>query len=342
MHLVPTVISILRRSLILLLAMSLIVLLAVNCQAAEVHELVKPQPVESPVSVDETPPVKRPKVALALGGGGCKALAQIGVLKVFEANHIPIDCIVGTSAGAVIGGLYAGGVPLSEIEQMALDGSLQKAMMAHVVPRVIALPFKRLLHMCGKKPYGGLTDGSKLVKYLRKRMPADFSGMKIPFGAIATDLQTGETAMLSEGDPSIAILASSALPPMVRPVAIKDTIYIDGGLKANLPTHYAQATGADIVIAVPADAPIRHKDKQIFTSIRAVAGRVVDIMEAEIDKHRWKEAELVIYPEVADTPGMTKDPAIVRKTIAAGESAATKELPHIKTMLNMQQSAYTY
>lgn len=336
MQLIAGVISILRRSLVLLVAISIILLLAVNCQAAEVHELVKPQPVESPVLVDETPPVKRPKVALALGGGGCKALAQVGVLKVFEANHIPIDCIVGTSAGAVIGGLYAGGVSLSEIEQMANDGSLQKAMMAHVVPRIIALPFKRLLHIWGKKPYGGLTDGSKLVKFLRKRMPADFSGMKIPFGAIATDLQTGESIMLAEGDPSKVILASSALPPMVRPVALNGTIYIDGGLKANLPTHYAQATGADVVIAVPVDAPIRHKDKQVFTSIRNVAGRVVDIIEAEIDKHRWKKAELVIYPEVADTPGMTKDPAIVRKTIAAGESAATKELPRIKTLLHMQ------
>ena len=89
---------------------------------------------------------------------------------------------------------------------------------------------------------------------------------------------------------------------------INDTICIDGGLKENLPTDCAKLIGADVIIAVPADAPIRFKDKEQFTKLENLAGRVTDVMEAEIDKHRWKDANLVIYPDVANTPALTKDP----------------------------------
>lgn len=274
------------------------------------------------------------RITLVLGGGGCKALAEIGVLKVFAKNKIPINYIVGTSAGAIVGALYAGNVPLDDIEQMAYDGSLQRTMIPHLAKFIICLPFSKLIHLFGSKPYAGLSSGSQLEKFLHKRLPDNFSDLKIPFAAVATDLESGNTCMITSGDLCKAVLASSAMPILIRPVTIGDTIFIDGGIKANLPTKCAQLTAADIIIAVPADAPIRIEKKRKFRSMRALALRVTDIMEADIDKHRWEEADLIIYPKVGDTPPFTKDQKIIKNTITAGEAAATAALPRLQELLN--------
>jgi NTE family protein len=278
------------------------------------------------------------RVTLVLGGGGCKALAEIGVLKVFAKNKIPINYIVGTSAGAIVGALYAANVPLADIEQMAYDGSLQRTMTPHLTKFVICFPFSKLIHLFGSKPYAGLASGSQLEKFLRKRLPDDFSDLKIPFAAVATDLESGNTCMITSGDLCKAVVASSAMPILIRPVMIADTLFIDGGIKANLPTHCAQLTAADIIIAVPADAPIRTEKKSKFHSMRGLALRVTDMMEAEIDKHRWEEADLVIYPKVGDTPPFTKDQEVIKCTIAAGEEAATAALPRLKVLFNSKTS----
>ncbi len=293
----------------------------------------------SDIAASTAPPYCTRKITLVLGGGGCKALAEIGVLKVFAKNKIPINYIVGTSAGAIIGALYAGNVPLDDIEQMAYDGSLQRTMTPHLARFIICLPFSKLIHLFGSKPYAGLSSGSQLEKFLRKRLPNDFSGLKIPFAAVATDLESGNTCMITSGDLCKAVLASSAMPILIRPVTIGDTIFIDGGIKANLPTKCAQLTAADIIIAVPADAPIRIEQKRKFRSMRALALRVTDIMEADIDKHRWEEADLIIYPKVGDTPPFTKDKEIIKRTIAAGEEAATAALPRLKILFNNKTSS---
>ena len=274
-----------------------------------------------------------PKIAVVLGGGGCKSLAEIGVLKVFIKNHIPIDYIVGTSAGAIIGALYAANVSIEDIEKMSYDGSLQRAMSSHVVLHLIGLPFCKIIFFWQPQLYGGLTSSSRLEKFLHKRLPSDFADLKIPFAAVATDLESGNTCMITSGDLCKAIAASSAVPLLVRPVTINDTIFIDGGIKANLPTNCAQLTKCDLIVAIPADAPIRNEPKRKFRSLKGVALRVTNIMEAEIDKYRWKEADLVIYPNVADTPGMTKDADIIKRTIEAGEAAANEALPHLKQLI---------
>jgi NTE family protein len=302
-----------------------------NCVAAETIEVNGAVPKVGSAAGDCP---KHRKVALVLGGGGCKAAAQIGVLKVFEANQIPIDYIVGTSAGAIIGGLYAAGVPSKEIEQMFLDGSLQRAMAPHMLPRIIVIGLTKIFYLGRKKPYAGITNGSKLEKFMRRRMSGEFNSLKIPFAAVATDLETGRTCMLNEGDVCKAIVASSAVPPFVRPVTIGNTIYIDGGLRANLPTNCAQLTGAGIIIAVPADAPIVDMEKRKFTSLRKLTERVIDIMESELDSRRWQQANIVISPDVAGTPGITKDAKIIHQTITNGERAASAALPQIRLLLS--------
>jgi len=274
------------------------------------------------------------KITLVLGGGGCRALAQIGVLRVFAKNHIPINYIVGTSAGAIIGALYAAGVPLENMEQMAFDSSFQRTIEPHIALHIICLPFAQLIYLFRPKPYAGLISSTRLEKFLHKHLPDDLSKLNIPFAAVSTDLESGNICMITSGNLCKAVAASSAVPLLVRPINIGDTLFIDGGLKANLPTHCAQLTAADIIIAVPADAPVRNEKKKKFRSMKALAVRVMDIMEAEIDKHRWEEADLVIYPEIADTPLFTKDPEIIKRLIAAGEEAATAALPRLKVRLN--------
>lgn len=272
-----------------------------------------------------------PRITLVLGGGGCKSLAQIGVLKVFEKNHIPISYIVGTSAGAIIGALYAAHVPLDDIQALAENGKLQSALTYNFVLRFITLPFIKLIHF--GNIYAGLSSGYKLEKFLRKQLPGDFSDLKIPFAAVATDLESGNTCVISSGDVSKAVVASSAVPVLIRPVTLHDRIFIDGGIKANLPTNCAQLTKADLIVAVPADSPIRNVKKKDFRSMRNLTMRVIDIMEVEIDKHRWDQADLVIYPNVADVSGITKDPEMIRKAVAEGETAATEALPRLQALI---------
>ncbi len=323
----------------------IVFILVLVCGSFNQHVLAKtPSPnsnekIETTTSpMDNACPAnsKLPKITLVLGGGGCKALAEIGVLKVFEKNHIPINYIVGTSAGAIIGALYAADVPLTDIEELAITGKLQSAISPNVTLRVITLPLVKLIHF--GKIYAGLTSGATLEKFLRKELPNDFANLKIPFAAVATDLESGNTCMITSGDLCKSIVASSAVPVLVRPVTLNDTIFIDGGIKANLPTNCAQLTGADLIIAVPADSPIRTVQKREFRSLRALTMRVTDIMEVEIDKHRWEDADLVIYPDVAGTPAITKDPEIIRNTILAGEKAATEALPRLKNLIDTKAS----
>ncbi len=313
---------------------------AANAEHAPVDKIEITDPPAATIVSDDTNKYL-PKVTLVLGGGGCKALTQIGVLRVLAKNQIPIHYVVGTSAGAIIGSLYAANVPLEDIEKMVYDGSLQRTMTPHLTLHILGLPLSTLAHLGRPRPYAGVINGSRLERFLRKRLPADFSQLKIPFAAVATDIETGNTCMITSGDLRKAVVASSAVPLLVRPVAIHNSIFIDGGLKANLPTNCAQLTGADIIIAVPADAPVAHENKQKFRSMKALAYRVTDIMEAEIDKHRWEEADLVVNPKVADTPAMTRDPEIIRRTIKYGEEAATKALPRIRELLNSKFSQTT-
>jgi len=275
----------------------------------------------------------KPRVALALSGGGAKAFAQIGVLRVLEQNHIKVDYIIGTSAGAIIGSLYAAGVPIDEIQEIVVNGSLQRALVPSIAIRVIGTTMSKLLGV-GRPRYPGLTKGDHLREFLHARLPKDFSEMKIPFAAVATDLKRGNSCILSRGDVTEAVVASSAIPPLVRPVPLGDRLFVDGGLRSNLPTNCARVLGARFVIGVVADAPIEIEAKRKFKNLGAFAGRVTDIMEAEIDKNHIEEADFLIYPEdIIDTPANTKDKAIVLRTIAAGEKATSETMPELQMLL---------
>ncbi len=319
-----------KRVLLLLLCTSLLAVPGATAEPAGFSPRADVVKVDGPQPTDVTKVAARPRITLALGGGGCKSIADIGVLRVFERNHIPIDFIVGTSAGATIGALYASGVSVDEIEKLVVSGQLQHAMVPSIAPRIILSPLWKLLRIFKPPRYAGITNGHRLVKYLQKRLPEKFSETKIPFAAVATDLESGDTVMITSGNLCLGVLASAALPPLVRPVEMDGRLFADGGIKANLPANCAQLTKADLIVAVLSDAPIRHIPKQEFTSLNVLASRVTDIMEAAIDRQHVKETDVLIFPSVADTPMMTKDPDVVRQTILRGEEAATKLVPVIK------------
>lgn len=289
-------------------------------------------------SCQELPAVKnRPTVALALGGGGTRGAAHIGVLRVFEREHIPVDYIAGCSMGAVVGGLYAAGLTLDEIEGTLLDESLQKAYAPGSLRWRFLIGYTtKFRFMFMDRPYAGLFSGKKFVKFIDKMLPENaklIENTKIPFCAVCTNLIDGQAYKLCKGELSQAILASSALPPVVRPVEIDDNLFVDGAVRSNVPTVSARQFNADIVIAVPVDEAIKPVDIKKFTSVRAVANRVTSIVLSVVDAHHIQLADYSVIPDVSNIAVLSKKHEDLIRAIAAGEEAATAALPKIKELI---------
>lgn len=284
-----------------------------------------------------SPPVpavkKRPTVALALGGGGARGGAHLGVLKVLADNNIPIDYIVGNSMGAIVGGMYAAGVPLDDIRKMMQDGSMRKAYTPMAIaPKVVLSGLQKLSPFKSSNPYAGLYSGKAFRKYLAKKLPSPdmtVKETKIPFSAVATNLLDGQAYRISEGPLAIAMQASSAISPLIKPVPIDDKVYVDGGVRANLPASAARDTGADIVIAVLVDEPLRHIPARKFTKYKGVASRMADIVLAVADERQLQFCDVVINPDVSNIPVLTKKSFYAEKSELAGVMAAKKALPDI-------------
>lgn len=280
----------------------------------------------------------RPTVAMALGGGGARGAAHIGVLRVLKEAGIPIDYIVGNSMGSIVGGLYAAGVSLDNIEKILLDGSLRKAYMpGMILPKLLISPFTKLLHPI-KKHYAGLWTGKKFGQFLEKQLPHGIENVEdtpIPFSAVATNLIDGKAYRISDGKLSTAIRASSTIPTLLQPVAIGDKVYVDGGIRANLPASAARDTGADIVIAILVDEPLRKLPAARFQHLSGIAGRLGDVMLAVADARQLPFADIIINPDVSGLPVIRSNADDVRKAILAGEVATRKALPEIHKRLSV-------
>jgi NTE family protein len=286
----------------------------------------------------------RPKIALALGGGGARGAAHVGVLKVLEREGIKVDYIVGTSMGAIVGGLYSAGVPLSALENSFNTGSLMKSYMT--VPltwRLAAAPLllvARLVH----SPYDGLYKGNKFRKYLIKLMPdgnEKIEELKPPFRPVALNVVDGKAYALSEGQLSYALQASSAVPGLRKPVEIDNTLYVDGGVVANLPVEQAKKMGADIVIAVNVDERVNDVPLDVFRKVGSIAQRVVLLQLANSDEAQAALADIVIHPNVDGIGLISTRSADTRKAMKEGESAAQLAIPAIKeTIAKVQAEKY--
>lgn len=177
----------------------------------------------------------RPKIGLALGGGGPKGLAHIGVIKILEKHNIPIDFIAGTSAGSLVGGLYAYSRDIASVEAHVMNKNWIQMLSVFADPSL----------------KGGFIEGNRMEQFLEEYLHgATFNDVKIPYQATAVDMQSGTLVHLHAGSLSRAIRASSAVPILFKPVEIEKRLYLDGGILSSVPVQTVKKMGADIVIAV--------------------------------------------------------------------------------------------
>jgi NTE family protein len=175
------------------------------------------------------------KIGLALASGGARGSAHTGVLKVLEAEGIPISAVAGSSIGAVVGGAYAAGISVERIEKEWLETDLTK------VIRSFLPTF----------PRAGLSSGGELRKYLRELIKdVHFDELSIPFAAVGCDIDTGEAVVLDRGSVADAMRASSSIPGLFHPVRLRGRLLVDGGLVEPLPVRLCRDLGADLVIGV--------------------------------------------------------------------------------------------
>ncbi|MFH0930888.1 MAG: patatin-like phospholipase family protein, partial [Candidatus Zixiibacteriota bacterium] len=253
------------------------------------------------------------KIGLALAGGGSKGLAQIGILKVFEKEKIPVDFIAGTSMGGVIGGLYACGYSAEEIKKLVLEINWQD-LFSDTPPRLSLLLSQReesekylfQVYFEGLKPSipKALTSGQKLTNlFTQLTMQAnfeagsDFDKLKIPFRAVTTDLVSGQEIVLGKGDLSEALRATLAIPLIFTPVELEGKLLVDGGLVDPIPVQITRNMGADFVIAINTSSELL-SSSQIKGPLD-IANQSTSIMTLERKEQELKKADFVISPDLS-------------------------------------------
>jgi len=290
---------------------------------------------------------QRPKIGLVLSGGGARGFAHIGVLKVLEQNNVPIDYIVGTSMGSIIGGLYATGLTPEEIER-GVDGIAWKQVFKDFANRDYK-SFRRKqddydffnLHRVGITKDGlqfspGLIEGQQIEIALdRLAYPGfqvhDFDKLRIPFRAIATDITTGKAFIIKNGNLARAMRASMSIPGALPPITIDGKLLVDGGISNNVPINVIRDMGADIVIVVDVSAPLETKE-EIKSSIDVTAQltTILTRRSADLQIETLKDSDVLIVPDEKEisSSDFNKYPAL----IAAGIAAATEKIKEIKKL----------
>lgn len=275
----------------------------------------------------------RPKIALVLSGGGAKGAAHIGVLKVLEEYQIPIDFIVGTSAGSIIGAMYSVGYSPEEIEKIILQMNFL-ALMNNNKDRTLRniedkfasekYPFKVSIDkdMNLSLPMGFL-NGEYIylqLKYIFNRAENidNFDDFPIPYRAITTNLNTGEETILKDGDLALATFKSMAIPSFLEPVQDGDNYYIDGGVTNNIPVDVAINMGADIIITVDISADPTNIKKN--SNVVAVLDKVATYQGNKNIEFQKKISDILITPKVKDHN--TVDFSDLEKLVDEGKTSA--------------------
>jgi NTE family protein len=255
------------------------------------------------------PPSNRPRLGVALGGGFARGIAHLGVLSVLEKEHIPVDYLAGTSAGAMLAIAYASGHPIHEIVKQAR-----------------ATRFKDFGNW--RLSWMGLASNQKLEHYPRKYLGVStFEELRIPLSIAATDLGKGEPVFFSSGPLGPALRASCAYPGMFVPVEIEDRVLVDGFLAAPVPVDAVRKMGADVVIAIFLEAANNRKPESIVDVISLSFA----ILQRHADLEWRRSADIIIEPNVKDF--LWDDFEKTSELIAAGESAARAALPQLRAAL---------
>jgi NTE family protein len=251
------------------------------------------------------------KVALVLGGGASRGFAHIGVLKILEINKIQVDMVIGTSAGSFVGSLYAYGFNAYQIQKMALE--IERG---DIIDITI--------------PDNGFIKGELLEEYVNRMLRnTPMEKLRIPFYAVATDIQNGSEMVFGSGNTGKAVRASCAIPGVFNPVIIGNRMYVDGGVVSPAAVDAARANGADIVIAVDisSDLGTAKPTGTVETILQSI-----DIMGSKISTMQLSRADVVIRPLVGHigAADFTKR----HDAMIEGEKAAVQALPKIREILS--------
>ncbi|MFA4916463.1 MAG: patatin-like phospholipase family protein [Syntrophales bacterium] len=255
-------------------------------------------------------PVKPAKIALVLGAGASRGFAHIGVLKILEANRIPIHMIMGTSAGSFVGSLYAYGLNAFQLQKIAL--TIEKA---DIVDLMI--------------PDNGFIKGEKLEDFVNKIVQnTPIEKFRIPFYAVSTAIPSGEETIFAQGNTGKAVRASCSIPGVFRPPKFADKMYVDGGVVSPVAVDAAKRFGADFIIAVDISADLDTKPPvgTIDTILQSINITYAKLAAAQISR-----ADVVIKPKVGyiGSAGFEKR----NEAIMEGEKAALAVLPTIQNLL---------
>ncbi len=276
----------------------------------------------------------RPRIGLALGGGGSRGSAHVGVLKVLKEENIPIDLVAGTSIGSVVGGYYAAGKPVDEIEELFLKGTFTKEFTPMPYLRIATEPLELSLRLFGYKPYDGLYRGWKFRGYVKKHLgDKTIEQLKIPYGAVVTDVVSGESCRLTSGDLAVAMQASTAVPGLKKPVQIGDRLYCDGGLINNVPVNHVREMGADFVIAVDIDEELKDTPLKTFRGLGSMARQALKIQLHTFDSPNATKADVYIHPDTTGIHLVSFNKKDGQAGMEAGIAAARAAMPELKKKL---------
>jgi NTE family protein len=287
-----------------------------------------------PVSAPETAP--RPRIGLALSGGGALGIAEVGVIRWMEENHIPVDRIAGTSMGSIIGAMYATGMTPAEIQDFAEKLDWDKAFLPEPTYRELSYRRKQdrreflvnaplgLKH--GLSGPNGFNSGQGVGLLLDRIAFADwdvatFDDLPIPFRCVATDMISGEAVVLRDGPLAQALRASMALPGVFTPVEMNGRVLADGGMVQNIPVETVRAMDADFVIGVELHVP--PGDPSQLQSLTGVLGRAVDVMITQNERRSLALANAKISVDM--TGFDMNDYSDVKKLIALGYKTAADQ-----------------
>ena len=283
---------------------------------------------------------KRKRVGLALGGGGARGLAHIGVLRVLEKEGIPIDLIAGTSIGALVGGAYASGSSSDELRKKAEDylnsdefrsSTIRAFEAAHAKGEIslaqkIETYLRNHFYLIQAMFRPGILSNEDFQVTIDYFIPdIEIEETRIPFRAVATDLVSGEEITFSEGSLRQAVMASCAVPGAIMPLKEGERLLSDGGIICRVPSSVARQEGSDIVIAVVVDRGIGSEELRTVVDVYL---RVSEIMGERLKQYALADADVVILPEVGESHWSSFSQAM--NLVDEGEKAAREKLDDIR------------
>ncbi len=287
-------------------------LLASSCVTVPVTvPVAAPPPVAPPPSA----PIPEPKVALVLSGGAARGFAHVGVIRVLEQERIPVDLVVGTSVGSLIGALYASSRNGFELEWEAFQLKQEDLFDFGVWNAVLGM---------------GLAKGEKLEAFVRAKMKRpNIEELPLPFAAVATDLNWGTRVVLDKGSVARAVHASSAIPGVFEPVLLDGKLLVDGGVVDNIPIDVARAKGADLVVAVDISEDVGNTR---IKNLVDVLLQSTNIMFEVNSAHLRTTADVLVQPKVGGIAML--DFGRRKEAMDAGIVAARDAVPRIRAAID--------